>query len=156
MTGFYTVTGSVLQCVTACAAPNYYGVDATYDSNSQRCDASCALIAGEPFQSGYSCNASCLTGTIYYEWFNASFSVCYAECPSSIPYAEANNSCTSLCLSGNYNITAGSQASTQTLWCKATCWANTYVVNASNSNSHQCVANCYSQTGLTFISASSY
>ena len=115
---FYSVTGSVLQCLSACGTPSAYGIQAAFDSVADRCDQSCYYVPTKPFQSGYSCNASCLVATPYYQWFNVSYSVCYTSCPSGIDFAEANDSCVSKCASGFYNIITGGA---QTFFCAASC-----------------------------------
>ncbi|CAL6107090.1 Cathepsin_L [Hexamita inflata] len=72
---------------------------------------------------------------------------CQDKCPNATPYYETG-ACVEKCTSGSYSVETGQ---TQTLVCQASCVF--FVLNASNSNSHQCLPSCpaatpYSDAGL--------
>ncbi|CAL6107134.1 Conserved_hypothetical protein [Hexamita inflata] len=146
-----TTNSNSKQCVVSCPASQQYAeanktcTDScasfyyTYNSTLTQkyyCVAPCTglFITNTTNTNFKQCVDSCPAGNIYM-YQNA----CLTNCPSNAPYAELNNSCTVRCASGAYQVVVA----VQTHNCMNSCTVY-YVVNASNSNSQQCVTSCVS------------
>ncbi|CAL6017872.1 Cathepsin_L [Hexamita inflata] len=126
------------ECLSSCPAATPYK-DAT--SCVARCSSGSYQISG----SNFNCVASC-SGMYITNVSNSNSQQCITVCPALIPYYETG-ACVSRCTSGAYSVVTGPQ----TLMCQTSC--TFYVLNASNSNSKQCLPSCpaatpYSDAGL--------
>ncbi|CAL6017994.1 Cathepsin_L [Hexamita inflata] len=127
------------ECLSSCPAATPYK-DAT--SCVARCSSGAYQISG----SNFNCMASC-SGMYITNASNSNSQQCITVCPALTPYYETG-ACVAKCTSGSYSVVSGQS---QTLMCQASC--TFYVLNASNSNSKQCLPSCpaatpYSDAGL--------
>ncbi|CAL5975126.1 Cathepsin_L [Hexamita inflata] len=161
---YFTNIGGVITCFDVC--PEAYP---TRVVGQNQCQATCPsgqscvtqCQGATPFKEGVNCVARCSTGAysgselicqasctgLYVlNASNSNSQQCITSCPSATPYYETG-ACVAKCTSNAYSVVSGAQ----TLMCQASC--TYYVLNASNSNSQQCLSACqaatpYSDAGL--------
>ncbi|CAL6031001.1 proprotein_convertase subtilisin/kexin type 5 isoform X1 [Hexamita inflata] len=127
------------ECLGACPAATPY-------KETTSCVARCSSGAYQISGSNFNCIASC-SGMYITNVSNSNSQQCITVCPAATPYYETG-ACVAKCTSGSYSVVTGQS---QTLMCQASC--TFYVLNASNSNSKQCLPSCpattpYSDAGL--------
>ncbi|CAL6018844.1 Cathepsin_L [Hexamita inflata] len=177
VSGNYSSSAGSLICQGACAK---FFVTNTSNQNSKQCVDSCqagSLVSGQeclgscpstsPYKDTSSCVARCSSGAYQASGLdlicvsscsglyitnisNSNSKQCITTCPEAISYYETG-ACVSRCTSGSYQVMSGQD---QTLFCQDSC--SLYVINASNSNSKQCLSQCpttapYSESGLCSI-----
>ncbi|CAL6017974.1 Cathepsin_L [Hexamita inflata] len=155
-TKYFTNISGIIQCYDSCP-PTYPIVlsgskqckdkcpDATPYKDATSCVARCSSGAYQISGSNFNCVASC-SGMYITNVSNQNSQQCITVCPALTPYYETG-ACVAKCTSGSYSVVTGPQ----TLMCQASC--TLYVLNASNSNSKQCLPSCpaatpYSDAGL--------
>ncbi|CAL6018932.1 proprotein_convertase subtilisin/kexin type 5 isoform X1 [Hexamita inflata] len=127
------------QCLSKCPDELPY-------SDAGLCSERCASGNYSSDSGSFVCQGECLKFFVTNS-SNANSKQCITKCPDATPYYETG-ACVEKCTSGSYSVETGQ---TQTLVCQASCVF--FVLNASNSNSHQCLASCpaatpYSDAGL--------
>ncbi|CAL6110357.1 Conserved_hypothetical protein [Hexamita inflata] len=123
----------------ACAASNFTGVD-SYHGTYTRCENSCALFDTLKFTDDKLCMSSCPASKPYYDGSKN----CSATCTM---FVETNGQCVAHCSSGIYSIVSSIKT------CQVANCAGNFVINASDSNSKQCVTQCYDQPTFKFVNA---
>ncbi|CAL6018894.1 Cathepsin_L [Hexamita inflata] len=126
------------ECLSSCPSTSPY-------QESLTCVSRCSTGAYQIISGSYICIASC-QGMYITNTSNSNSKQCITQCPVATPYYETG-ACVSRCTSGIYTVMTGSA---QTLFCIQSC--GTFVLNASNQNSKQCVDTCpsdipYSESG---------
>ncbi|CAL5978782.1 Conserved_hypothetical protein [Hexamita inflata] len=166
--GIYSSLALPMQCVNSCS--DMYVFNAS-NGNSQQCVNQCPSIT--PYYETGACMTRCSSGaysvtnnvlqplvcqaSCTYYVFNASnlnSQQCLTSCPDLTPYSDSGL-CAERCSTNTYMVVSGQP---QTLICQASC--TYYVLNASNANSHQCLAQCpdatpFSDSGLCVFRCSS-
>ncbi|CAL6018720.1 Cathepsin_L [Hexamita inflata] len=146
---YHVVSGATQSLVCQESCTNY--VFNTSNDNSKQCLDTCPDDL--PFSDSGKCVARCMSGayqvfsslsqtlvcqsscTLYvFNTTNSNSKQCLSSCPSDAPYSDAGL-CSARCTSGNYSNSTGSFV------CQGAC-ANYFIINASNSNSKQCVDSC--------------
>ncbi|CAL6000225.1 Cathepsin_L [Hexamita inflata] len=146
-TGAYSISGSDLLCQASCTG--LYILNAS-NQNSQQCITTCPTAT--PYYETGACVSKCTSNAYsvvsgvqtlmcqasctYYvlNVSNSNSQQCLSACPTTTPYIDVRL-CADRCASGAYASVSG------VLTCQASC-TQFYILNATNSNSKQCMAAC--------------
>ncbi|CAL5991158.1 Conserved_hypothetical protein [Hexamita inflata] len=123
----------------ACAASNFTGVE-SYHATYTRCENSCALFQTLNFIDGQLCKSSCPASKPFYD----ASKNCSATCTM---FVETNGQCVAHCSSGIYSVVSSIKT------CQTADCTGNFVINASDSNSKQCVTQCHDQPTFKFVNA---
>ncbi|CAL5992405.1 Cathepsin_L [Hexamita inflata] len=170
---YFTNISGVITCNDACQAANPVYIIGKFEClvqcpNGQQCDTFCQ--GATPFKESGNCVARCSSGAYQVSGVvllcqssciglyilnssNSNSQQCINQCPSATPYYETG-ACVVKCTSNSYSVVVGAY----TLMCQTSCVF--YTLNASNSNSKQCLTTCpttnpYSDAGLCSVRCSS-
>ncbi|CAL6027316.1 Conserved_hypothetical protein [Hexamita inflata] len=156
---FYSVVGSLLQCVDSCS-DKFNGIDIKYDIKISRCEANCSLFSSTKFTQDNTCADKCSGTKPYYISGNLCVSQCYDQVSEKF-LNEASNQCVSTCSSMTYfrnnanqflfcspsacdaaNFTGIETFHASYTRCEASCALFT---DLKYSNDHSCVKTCPSE-----------
>ncbi|CAL6072888.1 Conserved_hypothetical protein [Hexamita inflata] len=135
---FYTVIGSLLQCVDSCS-DKFNGIDIKYDTKISRCEINCSLFSSPKFTQDNTCTDECSGTKPYYITGNLCVSQCYDQVSEKF-LNEASNQCVSTCASQTYSRNNANQF----LYCSPSACdaANFTGIETFHASYTRCEASC--------------